>query len=210
MFRKLFVFIIVLFARIWPYRYSHSINTRIRSLRGKWLGPQMKKWGNNVLVGKIGLLKGLEYISVGDLSSFDDGIILTAWDMKGPPVLSIGKHCAFGAHNHITCVNCISIGDNCLTGKWVTITDNSHGDTGFNSLNQPPYQREIISKGPVIIGKNVWIGDKVTILPDVTIGDGAVIAANSVVTHNVPPYSIVAGIPARIVRLANPELMNLG
>lgn len=62
-----------------------------------------------------------------------------------------------------------------------------------------PQKRPITSKGPVIIGDNVWIGDKATILPGVTIGDGAVIAANAVVTENVPEFSVVAGIPAKVI-----------
>lgn len=61
-------------------------------------------------------------------------------------------------------------------------------------------ERPIISKGSVVIGNNVWIGDKVTILPNVTIGDGVVIAANSVVTKNIPTCSVVAGIPAKIIK----------
>lgn len=91
-------------------------------------------------------------------------------------------------------------GDNLLTGLWVTITDNSHGKTDYNTLQQPPLMRMVTSKGPVIIGSNVWIGDKATILPNVTIGDGAVIAANSVVTKDVPVYSVVAGNPAKVVK----------
>lgn len=61
----------------------------------------------------------------------------------------------------------------------------------------------VTSKGPVIIGSNVWFGDKATILPNVTIGDGAVIAANSVVTKDVPAYSVVAGNPAKIIKQVN-------
>ena len=57
-----------------------------------------------------------------------------------------------------------------------------------------------MSKGDVIIGKNVWIGDKVTILPNVKIGDGVVIGANSVVTKDIPPCSVVAGNPAKIIK----------
>lgn len=64
----------------------------------------------------------------------------------------------------------------------------------------PPTQRPVYSKGPVIIGNNVWIGDKATILPNVSIGNGAIIAANSVVTKDVPEYCIVAGNPAKIIK----------
>ncbi|MBI5204619.1 MAG: CatB-related O-acetyltransferase [Nitrospirae bacterium] len=56
------------------------------------------------------------------------------------------------------------------------------------------------SKGPVIIGNDVWIGDSVIILPGVQVGDGAIIGAGSVVTKNVPPYTIVGGVPAKKIR----------
>lgn len=116
------------------------------------------------------------------------------------PYLEIGDNCSFGAYNHITCANKMVIGEHCLTGKWVTITDNSHGETDYDSLLLPPAEREITTKGPVIIGTNVWIGDKATILPGVTIGDGAVIAASAVVTKDVPAYSVVGGNPARVLK----------
>lgn len=119
------------------------------------------------------------------------------------PFLKIGSHCSFGAFNHITCANKVVIGDYCLTGKWVTITDNSHGETDSDSLHLPPSKRPVTSKGAVVIGNNVWIGDKATILPGVTIGDGAVIAANAVVTKNVQAYSVVGGNPAKILKSFN-------
>lgn len=167
---------------------------------------------SNVYFGKIGRLNCPQYISIGDGTSFGDWIYLTAWDnykciINGiehiqhlTPELIIGNNCNFGAYNHITCTNKVIIGDGCLTGKWVTITDNSHGNTDMDSLLVPPIKRPIFSKGPVIIGKNVWIGDKATILPNVTIGDGVVIAANTVVTKSVPAFCVVAGNPARIVK----------
>lgn len=91
----------------------------------------------------------------------------------------------------------IIIGDDVLTGKWVTITDNSHGETDMDSLREAPNNRIIVIKGPVIIQNKVWIGDKATILPGVTIGEGAVVAVNAVVTKDVPPFSVVAGVPAK-------------
>jgi acetyltransferase-like isoleucine patch superfamily enzyme len=165
----------------------------------------------NVYFGKIGQLRCPQYISIGEGTSFGDWIYLTAWDsykciVDGAvfeqmliPELTIGAGCSIGAYNHITCTNKIQIGDRLLAGKWVTITDNSHGQTDFDSLHIAPIKRPIYSKGPVIIGNDVWIGDKATILPGVTIGDGSVIAANAVVTKDVPAYCVVAGNPAIVI-----------
>lgn len=63
----------------------------------------------------------------------------------------------------------------------------------------PPISRPLTSKGEVRIGNNVWIGDKATVLPGVTIGDGAIVGTNAVVTSDVPAYSIAVGNPARII-----------
>ena len=146
-------------------------------------------------------LKGGGNIHIGNNNSFGHGLFLTTWhsSLCENPMIKIGDNCAIGAYNHITCINKIVIGDGFLSGKWVTITDNSHGDTDFSSLKIGPTKRPLVSKGPVIIENNVWIGDKATILPGVTIGEGSVVAANAVVTKDVPPFSVVAGVPARIV-----------
>ena len=87
-----------------------------------------------------------------------------------------------------------------MTGRWVTITDNGHGKTDFDNLKIQPDKRKLYTKGPVVIGNNVWMGDKVTILPGVTIGNGSVIAANSVVTKDIPSFSVAAGNPAKIIK----------
>lgn len=147
---------------------------------------------------------GEQYIEIGDNVFFSHSTFLTAWDSYGSqrfsPSIKIANNCHFGAYIHITSINRIEIGDGCLTGKWVTITDNSHGTTSVEELTIAPIERELYSKGPVVIGKNVWIGDKATILPGITIGEGSVIGANAVVTKDVPPYSIVAGNPAQILK----------
>ena len=85
-------------------------------------------------------------------------------------------------------------------GRWVTILDNSHGETGYKSLIITPHERQLYSKGKIIIEDNVWIGDKVTILSGVKIGIGSIIGANSVVTKDIPPYSIAAGVPSKIIK----------
>ena len=148
---------------------------------------------------------GEQNISVGSGSRIEKGCVLTAWDKtldggNHQPSIVIGNNVSIGEYNHITSTNKIQIGDNLLTGRWVTITDNSHGETDIESLKTSPAIRQVVSKGPVIIGNNVWIGDKATILPGVTIGDGAVVAANAVVTKDVPVYTVVAGNPAQIIK----------
>lgn len=170
------------------------------------------KGSNKVQFGKIGMIHCPQYITIGQKTGFGDWIYLTAWDsydciindkrttQRLNPELSIGEECHFGAFNHITCINKIQIGNRLLTGKWVTITDNSHGTTDIDTLYIDPIKRPLYSKGPVIIGNDVWIGDKATILPNVTIGNGAVIAANAVVTKDVPAYCIAAGNPAKIIK----------
>lgn len=143
-------------------------------------------------------------ISIGDNGYICHHVILTAWtryqNQVFEPDIIIGQNAHIGEYTHITAINKIQIGDNFLTGRWVTITDNSHGNVSLESLHEAPINRALCSKGSVLIGNNVWIGDKATILPGVTIGDGAVIAANSVVTKNVPAYSVVAGNPARVIK----------
>ena len=106
-------------------------------------------------------------------------------------------------------VNKVIIGDNCLTGKWVTISDNNHGTTDFDVLHEPPIKRKLYTKGPVVIGNDVWIGDKASILGGVTIGDGAVIQAGSVVIKDVPSGAIVGGNPAKVFKERDMEHFNL-
>ena len=191
-------------ARLYALYYKKKNDLRQQRIRMKF-----KFCSSDVHFGRVGLLHGPQYIKIGTGTCFADGLFLSAWDSYpaadgvqdlGTPVMEIGEECNFGAYNHFTCANKIIIGNGVLTGKLVTITDNSHGDTLYETLQTPPHKRKLVSKGPVIIEDNVWIGDKATVLPGVTIGKGAIVAANAVVTKDVPPYCIVAGIPAKIVK----------
>ena len=182
------------------YRLKVMFLSRLARLRTYLICLNTSKIHKSVKFYGINELHGVENITIGERSGFRKGLFLTAWPELGPAKIQIGKNCWFGAYCHITSINSITIGDNCLTGKWVTITDNSHGTSSIESLTLPPTLRANVSKGPVIIGNNVWIGEKATILPNVSIGDGAVVAANSVVTKSVPKYSVVAGNPAKIIR----------
>lgn len=165
-----------------------------------------KHFGQHTFLQPHTLYRGERYISLGDGVSIGDYGFLSAWDYYANadqhlyPCLTIGNNCSIGARSHITCINSITIGNNLLTGPNVLITDNAHGEAVRELLDIAPSKRLLYSKGPVVIGDNVWIGEKASIMPGVHIGRGAIIAANSVVTHDVPAYAVVAGIPAKVIK----------
>ena len=170
--------------------FSFVIKSEFKSMKGLIRHPNQ--------------LKGMQYISVGKNTQFERGVILTAWKRentsKNTPSITIGDNCNINEFNHITACRQITIGDNLLTGRYVYISDNSHGSSKYEELLLHPHKRPLHVKGPVVIGNNVWICEHACILSGVTIGDGAIIAANAVVTHDVPPYCIAAGIPAKVVK----------
>lgn len=204
MIRTLLTYIFHILYACYPYRTYAYIRSRTNILRSLWLRNAFKECPNNVYLGKIGHIKHPECISIGQMVCFDDNFYLYANRQTGKPSpeLIIGDNCWFGADNHITANQKIIIGDNILTGKRVTISDNNHGTTDLATLKGAPRLRKVVSKGGITICNNVWIGDNATILSGVNIGEGAVIAAGAIVTKNVPAYTVVGGNPAHIIKNA--------
>lgn len=158
-----------------------------------------------VIAYKATNLRGLDCVSIGEGTQIGRGIQLTAWKdltetKNSKTEILIGNNCNIRDNCHITAAVSIRIGSNLLTGTNVLITDNSHGTTDRTTIDMHPQHRPLISKGPVVIGNNVWLGNNVCIMPGVTVGDGAIVGANSVVTHDIPPHSVAAGIPAHIIK----------
>ena len=118
----------------------------------------------------------------------------------------IGDRCYLGA-SHLVCHTAISIGHDVIMSWGVTVVDHDS-----HSLNWSERQHDVaewklgvkrwdaVTVRPVWIGNKAWIGFGTTILKGVTVGEGAVVGANAVVTRDVPPYSVVAGNPARVIR----------
>lgn len=187
---------------IYPYTFSCWLKLKMDKFYSLWIKNSIGNTSRHTIICKGLDLHGGEFISIGNHTYIARNCILSAWNaINGiTPKILIGDNVSLGEYNHITSANSVIIEDGVLTGRWVTISDNNHGAFIRDSLDFPAYQRPIVSKGGVFVGKNVWIGDKATILSGVNVGQGSIVAANAVVTKDVPPYSIVAGNPAKIVK----------
>ncbi|MBR4388623.1 MAG: acyltransferase [Prevotella sp.] len=114
----------------------------------------------------------------------------------------IGDYCSIGIRNSFAAIDKVQIGNNVLFAGYVHITDHSHG---YEDINLPVKKQKLISKGPVIIEDDCWLGFGCEILSGVHIGKHSIVAARAVVTKDVPDYSIVAGNPAKIIKKYNFE-----
>ncbi len=189
-----------------PNIFSRIINLPAYLLV-KFQSKFISELGKNTFLGLSTKIIGHKYIRIDDNVRIGDYSIITAWDLYNQinfnPQLTIKENTTIGDYAHITCINKVLLHQNIMIGKFVTITDNSHGDPSkYNEieLSQNPKDRNLYSKGPVVICENVWIGDKVSILPNVTIGRSSVVGANSVVTKNIPPFCVYAGNPAKLIK----------
>lgn len=197
--RKALSFVLAnIFVILWPHvfsRFFSKFRTAVVSQRFRF---RVHKSGKCFIEG-LDFMSGGVFITVGKHFSSLHGLRLECIQKdEREPQLVIGDDVAFNNRVHIGVINKVMIGNHVLVGSNVLITDHSHGFTDTQSLQTPPRQRPLVSKGPVTIGDDVWIGENVCIMPGVTIGKGAVIAAGAVVTHDVPAYCIAKGVPAKI------------
>ena len=110
--------------------------------------------------------------------------------------INVSARCFIGQGTVIAADKSVVIGNDCLIAEHVTIRDQNHR-TDYSDI---PFALQGMHSSPISIGDNVWIGAKATILPGTTIGSNSVVAANAVVSKDVPPWSVVGGVPARVIR----------
>lgn len=187
---------------LFPPFFLRKYNNILNKIYTGWQTRNFKEIGKNCR-----LCRSVKIFNGSNITLGNHGVVLERTSLSTHPIknhrspeLVIGDGFRIGESNRITCANRITIGENLLTGKCVTITDNSHGKTDRCSLEIAPNERDLYSKGPVRIGSNVWLGDNVIVLPNVTIGDSVVIGANSVVCGDIPSFSIAVGNPIKIIR----------
>jgi acetyltransferase-like isoleucine patch superfamily enzyme len=141
------------------------------------------------------------FITIGQDTLIGPDISLSAGMVPGQecityPVVSIGDRCLIGRGSGIVGHFSIEIGNDVWTGHNVYITDQNHG---YEDVSRPISQQSQPERA-VKIGDGSWLGYGSVVLPGVTIGKHVVVGANSVVTHDIPDYSVAVGVPAKVIK----------
>jgi len=145
---------------------------RVKRLRGWYYSGLMEHAGANLRVAEQVLINNPRNVSVGDNCYFGTGVQLYPWNAP------------------------IRIGNNVLIAAGVRMITRKHG---FGDLSHP-MARQGYTNAPIVVEDDVWIGFGAVILPGVTIGKGSIVGSNAVVTRDVDPFTIVGGVPARLIR----------
>lgn len=158
---------------------------------------KFKEIGKNVRIYSPLKIEGYRNISLSNEVRIGDKTWLAAMPLTGyQPLCSIGEGTLIGHFNHIYCTRRITIGNNVLTADKVYISDNSHG---YENIAMPILKQPIRQLNDVTIGDGSWIGENVCII-GCSIGKHCIIGANSVVTKDIPDYSVAVGCPAKVIK----------
>ena len=197
----------------WIYKSYSKFISLVLKIKGIKVGgnfyiqgsPYLKIRGNpyNIIID--------ENVSINgniDLRNRENGKIIISKDVTidtnsrfvaaNNATLNIGKGCKLGSYLIFNCGEDITVGEDCIFGGFCYFQSSNHGIKKDELIK---YQDH--TYGKIIIGKGAWFGARVTVLPGVTIGEGAVIGANSVVTKDIPSNSIAVGNPAKVISYRN-------
>jgi acetyltransferase-like isoleucine patch superfamily enzyme len=135
-------------------------------------------------------------LEIGEGTLLEPGVWITA---PGEARVRIGQGCFLNLGVMVAAMELVEIGDHCMFANGCFVTDANHR---FDDPDTPITWQGFTTKGPTRIGDNVWCGANVVVTSGVTIGRRCVIGANSVVTTDIPDFSIAAGAPAKVLRSA--------
>ncbi len=210
----------------WESKYSlrdlFSITTvrGTQMVRGLLLKPFLKRSAGLIFLGSNVKLRHTYQLSAGKNLILEDNVNINALSTNGiifadhvsiakdsilfctgviaqkGTGITIGNRTGIGARAFLAGQGGISIGDDVITGPNIQVFSENHN---FSDLSLT-IKEQGVTKQPTTIGNNCWIGGGVSILAGVTIGDGCVIATGSVVTKSVPANSVVAGVPAKVIK----------
>lgn len=158
----------------WYLRKANTLGSKVRV----WGRPSVKNWGTLIIGDRVRLVSTIATLEI----AVQDGTL----EIGEGSYINYG--CSIGASK------LVRIGANCNIGTYVMMIDND-----FHRL-EPERRNERPESEAIILGDNVWLGARVIVLRGVTIGSDSVVGAGSVVTRDIPPRSLAAGVPAKVIR----------
>ncbi|MEJ2617962.1 MAG: acyltransferase, partial [Ignavibacteriaceae bacterium] len=187
-------------------------------LRKKFYPKLFKKVGRGFILGRNVVIRHPKNIIIGDFVTIDDNCVVDGRGAgeKGFVIedqviinrncmllaktghIKLGKRTSLGANSVVVSMSGVELGEAVLTAGNCYL---SAGSYKFENLEVPVMDQEAFSKGPIIVGKNSWLGTGVTVLDGVKIGDSAVIGAGAVVNKDIPDFAIAIGLPAKVYKI---------
>lgn len=169
-------------------------------LNGWLYAPFLKEFQVIRVVGRMKLVRQHGTVQIGRRTTIWPQVKLTSLGKgEGEPArLTIGEYSSIGDRTQIHCSEKVAIGNYVLVSWDVNILENNFHTTTDGG----------ITSAPIVIEDRVWVGCRAIILGGVTIGEGSIVAAGSVVTRDVPPGTLVAGNPAKVIRETGPWQMD--
>ena len=193
--------------QIWNLLRGLKLIFHFKNPKGALIGKQVKffntskihfgkflKLGRNVSISALateGVFLG-NNVSIGDYSSV---IVSTSLNNVGQ-FIKIGNNVGIGEFAYLGGAGGLEIGDDCIIGQYLSCHPENHNYQNTTTI----IRNQGVNRQGIKIGKNCWIGSKVTILDGVEIGDGCIVAAGAVVTKSFPNNSIIAGVPAKLIK----------
>ena len=170
----------------------YSRKGRTRWWVRKWVNPWYFHRGKGSWIRPYCILNisPVNHFSLGDYSGIEEFTVID----NGVGSVTIGDHTLIGLRN--TLIGPVQIGNQIVVAQNVVMSGLNH----YFQDTSTPIRQQGVSTAPIVIANDVWIGANVSILAGVTIGEHAVVGAGSVVTKDVPPYTVVAGNPARVIK----------
>ena len=186
----------------------HAIYYKLSALRYRF---GLRKLGKGCQLRLGARFIGGKYISLDDNVILGTGAVFAVYPSFGGqdnPVktdpnggIIFGKRVSVNRNLTVYCASRVEVEDDVLMGSGILITDNDHG----TDPTAPDYRRQPLLTKPVKIGRGCWIGERAIILSGVEIGEHSIVAAGAIVKGSIPPYSIAAGVPARVIKKWNFE-----
>ena len=183
-------------AKLWTqkWRWYERASLPHRRARLHWAMAERQAFARWPIHGNVLEMLDEGRLTIGPHALSEPGVWLTA---PAPARIAIGAGTFLNLGVQVAAVDRVEIGDHCMLANGCFVTDGNHR---FDDPEAPvPYQG-FSSKGPTRLGDNVWCGANVVITSGVTVGERCVIGANSVVTEDLPPFSIAAGAPAKVLK----------